>query len=350
MLWKAHQGVKTEGSRRPGGELLSTAPTETRAPAPTETAGGGGRAPKRKRVAPGERRAWLLYRITELTWHLSRWLLDALPADIFRLVATPFIRAVILFAVPKRRIVGILDAAFGHSYARGTKRGMATGVQQHFAASVVDCLLHMRHPDRLRANLRIEGLEHLDAALAQQKGVIALSFHLGNFLLVGAALTLKGYVVHSLFRFFDDPKIMELVHRDSHCFFSSLIPSLPRREAVKEILEALKANETVLILADNLKRGEIETTLFDQPVRSARGPISLAIRSSAAVLPMYLIRDRAGGLKLVIEPEMELVRTERLVSDIAANTHRLIRHLEDLIRRYPDQWHWLTARLGKNRA
>jgi len=290
-------------------------------------------------------RKWLRYRFCELVWRSCRWLLDALPADLFQRLSTPLIRSLIFLAVPKRRIVQVLDAAFGQSYAPATKHGLARGVQQHFATSVVDCLLHIRHPDRLRASLEIEGLEHLSAALAQGNGVIALSFHMGNFLLVGAALTREGYPTHSLFRFFDDPKIMELVHRDSHSFFSNLIPSLPRRRAVKQILEALKANETVLILADNLKRGEIETRLFDQPIRSARGPISLAIRSGAAVLPMYLIRNYSGGLKLVIEPEMELARTENFNSDITTNTHRVIRHLENLIRRYPDQWHWLTVRM-----
>lgn len=296
----------------------------------------------------GERHTWLLYRFCELTWHSLRWLLDALPAPVFRRLTAPFVKATILVTVPKRRIIAVLDSAFGHSYASATKRGLAKGVQQHFSACVIDCLLHIRHPDRLRASLRIEGLEHLDAALELEKGVIALGFHMGNFLLVGAALTLNGYPTHSLFRFFDDPRIMELVHRDSHCFFSSLIPSLPRRHAVKRILEILKENQTVLILADNLKRGEIETQLFGQPIRSARGPISLAIRSGAAVLPMYLIRDYSGGLKLVVEPELKLNRTQNLASDIEVNTQRVIRHLENLIRQYPDQWHWLTVRMRKS--
>lgn len=339
MLRKARRPVKVETSSV---RLQEPLLDDTRSP---EQKADGSHSRNRDVRFPGERRAWFLYRSCELTWYFCRWLLDAVPAGAFRRLVAPIISAVILFAVPKRRIVRVLDTAFGQSYADGTKKGLARGVQQHFAANVLDSLLHIGHPDRLRANLSVDGLEHLDTALAQGKGVIALGFHMGNFLLVGAALTLEGYPIHSLFRFFDDPRLMALVHRDSHCFFSSLIPSMPRREAVKNILERLKANETVLILADNLKRGEIETTLFDQHVRSARGPISLAIRSSAAVLPVYLIRDYSGGLKLVIEPELEVIRTGNLSSDIAANTDRVIRHLENLIRKYPDQWHWLTVRM-----
>ena len=104
---------------------------------------------------------------------------------------------------------------------------------------------------------------------------------------------------------------------------------------------------TVLMLADNLKRGELETTLFGQPVRTARGAVSLALRTRAPVLPVYLVRGYSGRLRLVIEPEMEMERTGDLGADVAANTGRIMRLLEDLVRRYPDQWYWLTVDLPR---
>lgn len=293
---------------------------------------------------------WLLYRLCEALWHFFSALLRRLSPQGFRLVAVPVLKILILVAVPRRRILQVLDSALGHTYARATKKGMARGVQHQYTASVVDCLLHMQEPQRLVRRVRVQGVEHLEAARAKGKGVIALGSHMGNFLLVGGFLKLKGYSIHSLFRFFPDDRIMDLVHRDSQCFFSSLIPSLPRRDAVKRILTTLKRNEIVLILADNYKRGEVQTKLFGQPIRSARGPVSLALRSGAPVLPVYLIRDHDGSLLLVIEPELDLIRSGRLNSDVTENTHLIAQHLEGLIRRYPDQWHWLTVRMkGKGK-
>ena len=52
-------------------------------------------------------------------------------------------------------------------------------------------------------------------------------------------------------------------------------------------------------------------------------------------------------MQLVIEPPIELTLTGDLATDIAQNTRRVISHLEALIRRYPDQWSWLTVRLNK---
>ena len=82
--------------------------------------------------------------------------------------------------------------------------------------------------------------------------------------------------------------------------------------------------------------------------KSPRGPISLALRSEAPVVPMYLVRNYGGDMNLIIEPEIELVRTGSLGEDIATNTRRMVRYLECLIGKYPDQWNWLAVRLNKH--
>jgi len=46
----------------------------------------------------------------------------------------------------------------------------------------------------------------------------------------------------------------------------------------------------------------------------------------------------------VIEPEIVMKRYGNLSMDIAENTRVIILHLEALIRRYPDQWNWLTVK------
>ena len=60
---------------------------------------------------------------------------------------------------------------------------------------------------------------------------------------------------------------------------------------------------------------------------------------------MYLVRQYHGAMELVIEPEIEMVRNGALANDIAENTQRVVLYLESLIRRYPDQWNWLTVRM-----
>ena len=101
-------------------------------------------------------------------------------------------------------------------------------------------------------------------------------------------------------------------------------------------------------MGNNLKNEKIDALLFGHQVLSSRGPVSLGLRSGAPLVPMYLIRNYHGRMQLVIEPPIEVTPTGDLVADIAQNTRRVISYLEALIRRYPDQWNWLTVRLNKD--
>jgi KDO2-lipid IV(A) lauroyltransferase len=164
---------------------------------------------------------------------------------------------------------------------------------------------------------------------------------------VGTRIGLEGHAFHTLFRIPRDHAVEGVIKRYLPYFHQSVIPSLKKRTAVKAILEALRRNEIVHILGDNLKNGTINALLFDHRVLSSRGPVSLALRSGAPLVPMYLIRNYHGRMQLVIEPPIEVTATGNLTTDIALNTRRVISYLEALIRRYPDQWNWLTIRLNK---
>ena len=73
--------------------------------------------------------------------------------------------------------------------------------------------------------------------------------------------------------------------------------------------------------------------------------------SSSLVLSQRHLRSNAlleSARSQIIEPEIELLRNGSLGEDIATNTRRMVRYLECLIGKYPDQWNWLTVRLNKH--
>ena len=53
---------------------------------------------------------------------------------------------------------------------------------------------------------------------------------------------------------------------------------------------------------------------------------------------MCVTRDAEDRLTLHISPEIDLVRTGDLQEDVAVNLALFTRHLEEMVRRYPDQW------------
>ncbi len=293
---------------------------------------------------------WFLYRFLEGSFLIFSGLRRSLSPYLFSRLMTPVLKLFIYFAVSRRRIVKNLGAAFGKAYSVATKKGLAKGVQEHFVKNLMDCFLQLYNSDYAREIVTIQGIENLEAALAKGKGIIALGAHIGNFVLPGARLGMEGYPFSILVRRPPGQRIKAILARILPAFHQRIIPSLPKRLAVRQILGLLKRNEIVFILGDNLKKGKVQTLLFGQRVPSPRGPVSLALRSGAAVVPLYLIRNYQGGLHLIIEPEIIMMRNGSLSQDIAENTQQIMHYLENLIRRYPDQWSWLTVRMRRYQA
>ncbi|HJX10464.1 MAG TPA: hypothetical protein VJ733_08170, partial [Candidatus Binatia bacterium] len=53
-----------------------------------------------------------------------------------------------------------------------------------------------------------------------------------------------------------------------------------------------------------------------------------------------LVRQPDDGLKLMIEPELELARAGKSKDEVRESTLRISQWLERTVRAYPDQWNW----------
>jgi len=192
--------------------------------------------------------------------------------------------------------------------------------------------------DTICASVAIEGEEHLKRALEKGKGVIALGAHLGNFTMIGPRLAAAGYPFSILVKHPPDQRLARLIDGCRAKVGVKTISAKPRRQAARQILGALRRNEVVLLLPDVLKSGSVNAQFLGSAVYVRRGPVTLALRSGAAIVPMCVTRDAEDRLTLRISSEIDLVKTGELQEDVAANLTLFIRHLEGMVRRYPDQW------------
>jgi Kdo2-lipid IVA lauroyltransferase/acyltransferase len=191
------------------------------------------------------------------------------------------------------------------------------------------------------AKVRIEGEQYLREALARGKGVLALSAHLGNFAIIGARLAAAGYPFSVVVKHPSDEQFAQLITRYRAQVGIDTISAKPRRQAARGILQALRENRIVLVVADEFKSGEIMVEFMGQRLPAPRGPATLALRTGAVTLPMFATRQPDGSILLAIGRAIEAVHRESLEETITATTALYTRHLEDVIYRYPDQWSWL---------
>ncbi len=224
----------------------------------------------------------------------------------------------------------------------GQQKDLAWRAWQNFARGILETssMVHFAKEEIIET-MRLDGEEHLQRALAKGKGVLALSAHLGNFALIGARLAAGGYPFSVVVKQPGDARFARLIDDYRTQVGVHTISAKPRREAVRGILKALRENRIVLVIADEFKSGDVMVDFMGQKSPAPRGPATLALRTGAVTLPMFATRRPDGSLALSIGPAIEPIIHEQLEESVTATTALYTRHLEEAIRRYPDQWNWL---------
>ncbi|MGH7770403.1 MAG: lysophospholipid acyltransferase family protein [Candidatus Binatia bacterium] len=290
-------------------------------------------------------RDMLAYAALWLAIEAARMAVRILPRRFLLSLSTAFSdTAFYLFSGFHKRSTGNLRRAFGDRFDAKKSRSLVKESLRNFFRSFFEMgLAFEQTPEQMRAQIPVEGREHLAEALDKNAGVIALSGHLGNFFLLGTRLAVEGYSTHVLIK---QPKTGTLAQIFDHYRLQigqKTIHARPRRQAFRELIQVLRLNEVAVVIADEFRSGSgIYVPFFGCTVLARRGPATLALRTGAALVPVYLIRNPNGELSLIIEPEIKLSKTGDIKADVTESTRRITQWLEKTVRQYPDQWNWMN--------
>jgi KDO2-lipid IV(A) lauroyltransferase len=189
-----------------------------------------------------------------------------------------------------------------------------------------------------------EGLENLRRALDKGKGVVALSAHLGNFILLGAVLNRLGHPCATIMRQMRDAQLEEMFTDIRKEMGQNTIPKFPISRSVRESLKWLSQGNILAMYIDQRSKAGAIVDFMGFPTSTATGAAYFALRSGAPVLPMFVLRRGDGFYKLVIGPEVAVVATGAFKADVDMNTARFAKVVEEYIRHRPTQWFWFDRR------
>jgi len=183
-----------------------------------------------------------------------------------------------------------------------------------------------------------EGFEHFERAIAQGKGVLFATAHLGNWELSAYAHGLLTAPMSVVVRPLDNPLIDQMVERRRALSGNTL---LSKRDFARSILQALRRNEAVGILVDqnaSIENGAF-VPFFGRVACANLTFARLAARSGAPVIPGFAIwRSAEKRYVLRFYPPVEIT------GDATKDTARIQAAVENAIREYPDQWLWIHRR------
>jgi KDO2-lipid IV(A) lauroyltransferase len=209
-------------------------------------------------------------------------------------------------------------------------------------------LLGRLGPDALRARVRIEGLEHLEAARAQSKsgGVLALTGHFGSWEMLAAAMAAHGYPFVAVQKPRESPLLDAVVERYRRAGGAEF---LARGNAARAAMRSLAEGKAVAILYDQdaPKDEGVFVPFFGRLASTRDGPVKIALRARAPVLPIFLHREGTGATHVArFRAPIVMVRGDgmELADAVRENARRMTAAIEDEIRRAPDHWSWVHRR------
>jgi KDO2-lipid IV(A) lauroyltransferase len=218
------------------------------------------------------------------------------------------------------------------------------GAFRNYGIAMVEMLwTYGQGPEVLAPLVTLQSMDVLETALARGKGFILLSAHFGSWELLLSSVRLHIPVkVTAIAQRQRNERVDAYIDLRRRRFNTVTVPMGP---AVREVLTALQRNEAVLILGDQSgPRESIFIPIFGRPSATHRGAAAIALRSGAAILALFLVRESdgtyTGKFEEVDTGSLSGSREEQIIQ----LTQRHAAILERAIRAHPDHWLWMHKR------
>ncbi len=209
--------------------------------------------------------------------------------------------------------------------------------------SVEAALMESRTPAELIALFdRVDGWEHMEAAVRAGRGALLVTGHLGNWELGGSYIAARGVPVDAIARHMSNRVFERYLTRVRERFGVKVVFD---ESAVRHTPRSVRANRVVGFLSDQGVLGLASTFVpfFSRLAKTPRGPAVFALRLQVPVVFTVAVRQPSGKYRLIVEP-IEVVHSgDREADTIAVVAHYTAR-LEHWVRQYPEQYFWQHRR------
>lgn len=195
----------------------------------------------------------------------------------------------------------------------------------------------------------IEGIGNLDAALEKGSGAILLIAHFGQNQMIMPAFGYRGYRMNQISA---SPVVWKDIMGEAATPMMArsfeirwrLESSLPVRyidvfEFLRPAFRCLKRNEVLGLAIDGGGgRRKVPFDFLGRKALFSLEPVALAMKTGAAVLPTFVLRERGGRHRIVVHEPMRLRDSGDKEADLRANTQAFIDILDGYVRRYPEHY------------
>jgi KDO2-lipid IV(A) lauroyltransferase len=283
-----------------------------------------------------------------IEWWLTRTIgaiVRPLPMSVVRACGRGLGRVVHLVDIFHRRIALTNLAHAFPTRSASERRAIARAMFAHFGGLLLELMKFSTLSEaQMRACSDIEGDDRVRQAFQQGRGVLFFTGHFGYWEMQAIAhpLRLGDRPLAVLARPLDNPSLHELLERIRTCTGNTVIY---RQGAIRKVMRELAGNRTIALLIDQHLHSSdaVYVDFFNRPAATTSALAALALRTGAAVIPVFALPLPGGRYRFIYERPVPPPR-EDSPDAVREFTQRCTDVLEMYVRRDPALWLWMHRR------
>ncbi len=251
------------------------------------------------------------------------------------------------FSVLKIRrnlVLNQLAQAYFFPNSDSERHRLARSIYKNCGKNLVEfCRLPFLGKKYLDRFVQVRGIENLERARQAGQGVLLSMAHLGNWELVTFVLGLMRLPITCVGKTLRNSYFNSLVFRFRSAHGMTMIE---HKQAALKLSQTLKKNGIGIIIMDQDAAGDgIFVNFLNRPASTYTTLGALANLFQCPVVPLYFIRKNNLYHEVIFYEPLYINKEGSREERILDLTQRISTHLENQIRRYPDQWFgWLHQR------
>lgn len=210
-------------------------------------------------------------------------------------------------------------------------------------------------PRRRRAILASTVLDRADvlhAAIATGRGVVLALPHTGNWEAAGLRASAEEARVLAVAENLGNQRVTDWFVGLRTTMEIDVVLTGSGGRVTGTLMRRLRDGGVIALLSDRDLSGRgVEVMFFGEKTTMPPGPVALADRTGAVLLPVgiYFADGRGGGHRFVVHDPLEIPEADTAEQRVALGTQKLAGILETIIRERPEQWHVIVPNWPSDR-
>ena len=193
--------------------------------------------------------------------------------------------------------------------------------------------------EEVNRRFTVEGLEHIDSAVAAGRGMVIALPHMGNWDAAGHWLAVNGYRMTAVAEELKPRSVFELFYRHRRALGMNIVALTEGRRAGQSLVRLLSENHVLTLVADrDLTAKGVDVEMFGARRLLPAGPAYLSLLTGAP-LSAAAVFTTAEGWHCFIGPALNIARTGKNRQDVTLLTRMIAAQFERHISAAPADWH-----------